>query len=213
MNRRDFTLQLAATALGLPAAGTAWAQGAPVEGQHYVKLSQPVAVPSNGKINVVEFFWYGCPHCNQFEPMLEAWSKTLAPDVAFTRAHVAFSALHETHSRIFYALEALGQVDVMHRKVFAAMHNQRKRLDKDAEIEAFMTEHGIDGKKFVETMKSFSVAGKVRQAKQLSEAYKIDGVPAIGVQGRFYTNLGLGGGPEGALRVVDFLTHRVRTGR
>ena len=212
MNRRDFTLQLALGSLTLPLAGHALAQGAPVEGQNYVKLSQPVPVPSNGKVNVVEFFWYGCPHCNAFEPTLEAWVKTLPPEIAFTRAHVAFSALHETHSRIYYTLESMGLVEQMHRKVFAALHNQRKRLDKDAEIEAFMTENGIDGKKFIETSKSFGVATKVRQAKQLSEAYRIDGVPAMGVQGRFYTNIGLAGGPTQALQVVTYLAQRSRQG-
>ena len=212
MNRRDFTLQLALGSLTLPLAGHALAQAAPVEGQNYVKLSQPVPVPSNGKVNVVEFFWYGCPHCNAFEPTLEAWVKTLPPEIAFTRAHVAFSALHETHSRIYYTLESMGLVEQMHRKVFAALHNQRKRLDKDAEIEAFMTENGIDGKKFIETSKSFGVATKVRQAKQLSEAYRIDGVPAMGVQGRFYTNIGLAGGPTQALQVVNYLAQRSRQG-
>lgn len=212
MNRRDFSVQLALASLALPLAGTARAQGAPVEGQHYVKLSQPVPMPSNGKVNVVEFFWYGCPHCNAFEPMLESWVKSLPPEVAFTRAHVAFSALHETHSRVFYTLESMGLVEQMHRKVFAAIHNQRKRLDKDADIEAFMTEHGVDGKKFIETSKSFGVQAKVRQAKQLSDAYKIDGVPAMGVQGRFYTNIGLAGGPDKALAVVNHLAQRVRSG-
>ena len=110
MNRRDFSAQLATFALALPLAGTARAQGAPVEGQNYIKLSQPVPMPSTGKVSVVEFFWYGCPHCNAFEPTLEAWVKNLPPDIAFSRAHVAFSTLHETHSRIYYTLESMGLV-------------------------------------------------------------------------------------------------------
>lgn len=210
MNRRDFSVQLLAASLGLPL--VARAQGGPVEGQHYVKLNQPVPVPANGKIDVVEFFWYGCPHCNAFEPFLDAWSKKLPADVNFHRAHVAFSALHETHSKIFYALETMGLVEQMHRKVFAAIHVQHKRLDKDNDIEAFMTENGVDGKKFIDIYKSFAVQTKVRQAKQLSDAYKIDGVPAMGVHGRYWTNVGMGGSQEGALRVVDFLTQKVRSG-
>ena len=213
MKRREFSLQLATLAAALPLSGTALAQGAPVEGQHYVKLNQPVPVPSDGKVHVVEFFWYGCPHCNNFEPMLDAWAKALPPEIVFQRVHVAFSAMHETHSRIFYALESLGLVEQMHRKVFAAMHNQRKRLDKEADIEAFMTENGVDGKKFIDMFKSFGVATKVRQAKQLHEAYKIDGVPALGVHGRFYTNIGLAGGPDKALAVVSHLAQRVRASR
>jgi thiol:disulfide interchange protein DsbA len=210
MQRRDFSAQLAAAAFGLPFLGNAFAQGGPVEGTHYIKLNQPVAVPANGKINIVEFFWYGCPHCNAFEPSLDAWSKKLPPHVNFQRAHVAFSALHETHSKIFYTLETMGLVEQLHRKVFAAIHVQHKRLDKDNDIEAFATENGVDGKKFIEIFKSFAVQTKVRQAKQLSDGYKIDGVPAIGVQGRYWTSLGLAGGPDQALQVVNFLVQKTR---
>ena len=212
MNRRDFSAQLLTGALALPFAGAARAQGAPVEGTNYVKLNQPVPVPSNGKIDVVEFFWYGCPHCFAFEPFLEAWSKRVPPDVNFHRAHVAFSALHETHSKIYYALESMGLLEQMHRKVFNAIHLQHKRLDKPSDIEAFMTENGVDGKKFVDVFNSFAVQTKVRQAKQLSDAYKVDGVPTMGVHGRYWTNVGMAGNQERTLQVVDFLVQKIRAG-
>jgi protein dithiol oxidoreductase (disulfide-forming) len=211
MKRREFTAQVAAgLSLGLPA----WAQapGTPVEGTHYVRLNTPAAVPGNGKIDVIEFFWYGCPHCNAFEPMLDAWAKRLPPDVAFRRVHVAFTALHETHSKVFYALEALGQVEAMHRKVFAAIHQQRLALNNEAEIAAWMEKNGLDRAKFVDAYKSFGVATKVRQAKQLSEGYKIDGVPALGVHGRYYTSVSLAGGNDRVLSVADFLIQRARKG-
>jgi thiol:disulfide interchange protein DsbA len=212
MKRREFTAALGMAGLGLTATGTAHAQGAPVEGTHYVKLNTPVPVPQGGKIDVIEFFWYGCPHCNAFEPALEAWAKKLPPDVAFRRAHVAFTALHENHSRIFYTLEALGQVEAMHRKVFAAIHQQRKRLASEGEIADFMAENGLDRAKFVDTFKSFGVATKVRQGKQLSEAYKIDGVPALGVHGRYYTSGSLAGDNARALQVTDYLIQTARRG-
>ena len=198
--------------LGLAAAGPTQAQGAPVEGTHYVRLNTKVPVPEGGKIDVVEFFWYGCPHCYSFEPSLEAWTKRLPPDVVFRRANVAFTALHETHSKIFYSLEALGQVEAMHRKVFAAIHQQRKRLDREGDIADFMAENGIDKAKFVDTFRSFGVATKVRQGKQLSEAYKIDGVPAIGVQGRWFTSGSLAGDNSRALAVTDYLIQQARKG-
>jgi len=213
MKRRDFSAQLAATALGLPFAGRALAQGAPVEGQNYVRLSQPVAVPSTGKIDVIEFFWYGCPHCFAFEPSLDAWSKKVPADIAFRRVHVGFTALHQTHQRIFCTLEAMGLVEQMHRKVFNAIHQQRRHLDKDADIQAFATENGIDGAKFMDVFKSFAVQTKARQYSQLTDAYKIDGVPALGVQGRYYTSVALAGSHEKALQVVEFLAQKVRTGR
>ena len=213
MKRRDFSAQLAAAALGLPFAGQVLAQGAPVEGQNYVRLSQPVPVPSTGKIDVIEFFWYGCPHCFAFEPTLDAWSKKVPPDVAFRRVHVGFTALHQTHQKIFCTLEAMGLVEQMHRKVFNAIHQQHRRLDKDADIQAFMQENGVDGAKFMDVFKSFAVQTKSRQYSQLTDAYKIDGVPALGVQGRYYTSVALAGSHERALQVVEFLAQKVRTGR
>ena len=213
MHRREFSTALlgaSVLAVGLPAA----AQGGPVEGTHYVRLGQPLPVTAPaGKVEVVEFFWYGCPHCNAFEPMLDAWTKKLPADVSFRRVPVAFrDEPFTTHQRIYYALETMNQVEAMHRKVFYAIHNDRQKLDKPAEIAAFMTKNGVDGAKFVEIMNSFGVQTKARQAKQLAEAYKIDGVPALGVQGRFYTSGSLAGSPEQSLRVTEFLIERSRKG-
>lgn len=211
MKRREFSLALGGAALA--AAGTpALAQGGPVEGQHYVRLSQPVPVPGGGKVDVVEFFWYGCPHCNALEPFLEAWIKKLPAEAAARRVPVGFSPLHETHQRIFYALDALGVLPTMHRRVFAAIHVDRKRLDKEADILAFMTANGVDAAKFGELFTSFSVQTKARQAKQLAEAYRIDGVPAIGVAGRWYTSSAMAGGHERALATADFLIAQARKG-
>jgi len=216
MNRREFSSQLLMAGLG--AAGTsvtstALAQGAPVEGQHYVRLNQPLPVPPGGKIEVIEFFWYGCPHCNAFEPALDAWQKRLPADVAFRRVPVAFrEEPYGPHQRIFYALDAMGLIPTMHRKVFYAIHGERQRLDKPADIAAFMAKNGIDSAKFLEIYNSFSVQTKARQAKQLAEAYRIDGVPAIGVAGRYYTGGSLAGSAEGSLVVADFLIAKVRKG-
>lgn len=211
MQRREFSTALVgagALALGLPAA----AQGGIVEGTHYVRLSQPLPVTAPaGKVEVVEFFWYGCPHCNAFEPALEAWVKKLPEFVAFRRVPVQFrEEPFGTHQRIYFALETLGQLEAMHRKVFAAIHNDRLKLDKPAEIQAFMSKNGLDGARFIEVMNSFGVQTKARQAKQLAEAYKIDGVPALGIQGRFYTSGSLAGGQDKMLVVADFLIQASR---
>jgi len=211
MKRRDFSMQLAAAGLGLGFSGAGHAQGSPVEGTHYTKLSQPapVSVPA-GKIEVVEFFSYGCPHCYTLEPTLEAWTKTLPADVVFRRVPVGFNALYENYQKIYFALEAMDAVDKMHAKVFNAIHQQRQRLDKEADIAAFMQANGVDGAKFMEQYKSFSVQTKVRQAKQLSEAYKIEGVPTLGVQGRYVTSGSLAGSNERALAVTDSLVQTLR---
>jgi thiol:disulfide interchange protein DsbA len=209
MNRRELTCG-ASAALFLMARG-AQAQGAaPVEGRDFVRLNSPVAVPPGGKIDVIEFFSYGCPHCYSFEPMLEAWIKRLPPDVAFRRVPAAFNAPFEGYAKLFYALEAVGLSEQLHKRVFATIHVQRQRLDKEADLAAFVSSAGGDGAKFVEAYKSFAVATKVRQGKQLSEAYKIDGVPTLGIHGRWFTSGSLAGGHERALQVADQLIGRAR---
>jgi thiol:disulfide interchange protein DsbA len=213
MQRRDFSKQLAATGLGLAVATLARAQGAPVEGTHYVRLSTPapVTLPTpDKKIEVVEFFWYGCPHCYAFEPVLEGWVKKLPPDVAFRQVPVGFAPPHQVHQRLFYALEELGQLPAVHRKIFNAIHQQNKRLNSEAEIVAFVSALGVDGAKFSAAFKSFGVNSKANRAKQLSEAYKIDGVPAVGINGRFYTSASLAGTHERAVQVADALIQKSR---
>ncbi len=213
MQRRDFSLQLASAGLGLALTGTANAQGAPKEGTHYVKLSPPAPVNLTGpdkKIEVVEFFWYGCPHCYAFEPVLEPWAKGLPADVSFRQVPVAFNSQHVVHQKLFYALEEMGQLAAVHRKVFAAIHQQNKRLTSDAEVQAFAKDNGVDGAKLADAMKSFGVSTKANRAKQLADAYKIDGVPALGIHGRFYTSASLAGTHERAVAVADFLIQLAR---
>lgn len=212
MKRREFSGLLAAAGIGA-AAGPLQAQGGPIEGTHYVRLAKPapVSVPA-GKIEVVEFFWYGCPHCNALEPALEAWIKRLPADVVFRRVPVAFGAVHESHQRLFYTLEAMGQLAAVHPKIFAAIHAQRQRLDREADQIAFLKAQGVDTARFAELSKSFSVQTKMRQAKQLTDAYDIDGVPALGVHGRFYTAGSLAGDNVRALAVADMLIARARKG-
>jgi thiol:disulfide interchange protein DsbA len=199
---------VAAVGLAGPGAAQAW----PIEGKHYVRLSQPVPVMARpGQIEVIEFFWYGCPHCNAFEPALEAWVRRLPADVAFHRIPVAFTPEpFVAHQRIFYALESLDLLATMHRKVFYAIHHDRMRLDRPPEIEAFMARNGVDPARFMDAYNSFSTQTRLRQAKQLVDGYKIDGVPAMGIHGRFYTSGAMAGDNEKALAVTDVLVQRLR---
>jgi protein dithiol oxidoreductase (disulfide-forming) len=215
MKRREFSQHLAGTGLALALGGTAQAQGGPVEGTHYVKLQQPAPVTLSSpdkKIEVVEFFWYECPHCNAFEPSLEAWVKRLPPDVAFRRVPVGFTARHQIAQKAFYALEEMGQLEALHARVFAAIHVQGQRLLSEKAYVDFMVANGVDGDKFAAAFRGFSVNTKANRARQLSDAYKIDGVPALGIHGRFYTAASLAGGHERTLAVADFLIQRIRKG-
>jgi len=215
VNRRDFSAQLAASGLGAAAAslfvaGPAAAQGGPVEGRQFKKVEPPVPPAVAGKIEVIEFFSYACPHCNAFEPTIEAWIKKLPADVAFTRVPVPFLMNAENFMRTYYALETLGQVDAMQRKVFAAIHVDHNYLEKPADIAALMAKNGIDAAKFTSVFNSFSVATSVTRAKKLMAAYKIDGVPTLTVQGRYATSPGQAGGLEQTTAVVDYLVQRSR---
>lgn len=214
MKRRAFHHSLAAGSLALMAAAGARAQGAPVEGRQYIRLAQPVppSLPPGKKVEVVEFFWYECPHCNDFEPLLDAWAKRLAADVAFRRVPVGFTARHQIAQKAYYALEELGLLDTLHARIFAAIHVQGRRLLTEKAYADFVAANGGDAKKFSDAMRGFSVSTKANRARQLVDAYKIDGVPAIGIQGRYYTAASLAGGHEAALRVSDYLIEQARKG-
>lgn len=214
MNRRHITLGLGGAALlaGLPQTGLA--QGGPVEGRDFHRLDKPLPV-TPGKVEVVEFFGYWCPHCNAFEPALEAWVRKLpAQQVSFRRVSVAFNAAQEPIQRMYYALEALGQVDAVHHKVFAAIHGSKglSGAPKEADIASFLKANGLDADKVVDTMKGFAVATKVRQARQLADGYGLDGVPLLGIAGRWRTSPGMAGSHERALAVADALIAQARKG-
>lgn len=208
MNRREFsqatTCVLAASSLSLPV----WAQGAePKEGKNYKRLSKPAPVDAPaGKIEVVEFFWYNCPHCNEFDPALEAWLKTTPKNMAFRRVPIAFNASFAPQQKLYYALEGMGKVDELHAKLFRAIHVEKQKLDKDDAIFAWMAKQpGMDIAKFKEMFNSFGVSSQVRKATQLQEAYGIEGVPSMGVAGRYYIDGTMAGSLPGMLKVVEAL--------
>jgi thiol:disulfide interchange protein DsbA len=214
MKRRDFSLgtaaALAATGLALPA----HAQKKPEEGSDYLALDKrvPVETPA-GKVEVIEFFWYACPHCNAFEPKLEAWIKKNPADVVVKRVPVAFRDNFVPQQRLFYTLEAMGKVDDVHRKVFNAIHVDKLPLDKEDSIAAWVEKQGVDKAKFAELYNSFSVSTKARRATQLQDAFKVQGVPALGIAGRWYTDGTLAGTMDRALQVTDYLVAEARKSR
>jgi protein dithiol oxidoreductase (disulfide-forming) len=213
MNRREFSAAAAlvagGTALGVP--GLALAQRKMEEGKDFRALEKKAPVEAAaGKIEVVEFFWYSCPHCHAFEPRLAAWLKKLPPDVSFRRVPVAFRDDFVPQQRLFYTLEAMGKLDDLHAKVFHEIHQNRQPTDREDRILAFVEKNGIDRAKFQELYNSFAVSTKARKAKQLQDQYEVDGVPALGVNGQFYTDGTLAGGMDRALAVADYLIAEAR---
>ncbi|MBP6322045.1 MAG: thiol:disulfide interchange protein DsbA/DsbL [Giesbergeria sp.] len=212
MKRRDFSVTAASlaaaaagSALGLPAL----AQGAPFkEGKDYAKLAKPVAsTAAAGKVEVVEFFWYSCAHCNAFEPVLATWMKsTASKNASVQRVPVAFNASFAAQQKLYYALEGMGKVDELHARVFRAIHVERQNLSKEDGILAWMGKQpGVDMVKFKEVYNSFSVASQVRRATQLQEAYGVEGVPSMGVAGLYYTDGTMAGSMPSVLAVVNHL--------
>ncbi len=154
----------------------------------YSELSVPLATPQGNKIEVLEFFAYFCSHCKTFDPLLTEWAKKNAGKVIFKRVPVAFRDNMESQQRMYYALEAMGKLEGLHEKIFHAVQDERRALSSEAEITAFVAQHGIDKVKFKALFDSFSVQSQVRNATQLQAAYRIDSVPNIALDGRYLTS-------------------------
>jgi thiol:disulfide interchange protein DsbA len=217
MKRREFSRVAAGAALASSSllSPLAHAQAKkPVAGKdyHILDAKAPVEAPA-GKVEVVEFFWYSCPHCNAFEPALAAWIGKLPKDVAFRRSHVAFNDSFVPQQRLFLVLEGMGLMDKLHAKVFSAIHNEKLNLAKGDAIADWVALQGVDKAKFLDQYNSFSVSTKATRSTQLQNAYKVEGVPALGVAGRFYTDGSMAGSMERALQVVEFLVAEVKAGR
>jgi protein dithiol oxidoreductase (disulfide-forming) len=218
MKRREFSLSaataVAASAVTLPLAAPAVAQVRQFkEGKDFQKLSKPVAtdVPA-GKIEVIEFFWYSCPHCNAFESTLDAWVKAAPKDLVIRRVPVAFNASFVPQQKLYYALEAMGKLDAVHAKVFRAIHVEKLKLAKDEEIFAWVAAQGVDAAKFKEIYNSFNATNQARRAAQLQGDFGVEGVPSMGVAGRYYTDGTMAGSMQTVLQVVDYLVGVVRKG-
>ncbi|CAN7721817.1 thiol:disulfide interchange protein DsbA/DsbL [Acidovorax sp. LjRoot118] len=218
MKRREFSLSaasaVAASALTLPVAAPALAQPRQFkEGKDYRKLDKPVTPDAPaGKVDVIEFFWYSCPHCNAFEPTLDAWVKAAPKDLSIRRIPVAFNPSFVPQQKLYFTLEGMGKLDALHAKVFRAIHVEKAKLAKDDEIMAWIATQGVDVAKFKEIYSSFTVSNQVRRASQLQDAYGVEGVPSMGVAGRFYTDGTMAGSMPVVLQVVEHLVGAVRKG-
>ena len=190
------------------------AHAEPIEaGKQYVELNNPVAVSKPGKIEVVELFWYGCGHCYKFEATINPWIDTLPEDVNFVRVPALFGGIWNVHGQAFLTLESMKVEGKVHDAVFAAYHQERKKLATPEEMADFLAGQGIDKQAFLKAYNSFGVRGRVEQAKKLGMAYQITGVPVMIVNGKYRFDLGSSGGPERTLQVADFLIEKERAAR
>jgi len=191
--------------------GAVSAQTRPIEeGFDYRVLPIAQAIETKGKIEILEFFWYGCPHCHDFEPQLDAWVKRQAKDVSVKKVPVAFRDDLLPHSQLFYALESLGKSN-LHAKVMETMHVGKRKLLTEPEIADWAVSQGIERETFLKAFKSFTVTSKARAANQIAQAYRIDGVPTVAVQGKYITSPSITAGSKArAIEAMDHLVNKAR---
>ena len=191
------------------AAGSALAQGKPA----FKPLANPQAVETGDKIEVIEFFWYGCSHCFDLEPFLKKWTAKLPKDVEFRRIPAVPTERWMPNARTFYTLEAMGLLEKLHGEVFDAIHIDRVNLNDERIQLDWMAKKGVDRAKFTESWKSFSVQSKTKRAIQQTQAYDITGVPTLVVDGKYVTSVSMTGSPEGLMKALDELIVKARAER
>lgn len=184
-----------------------------VEGENYDLISPAVRTADPARIEVVEFFWYGCGHCYNFEPLITAWKKTLADDVDFQGSPAIWNKPMELHARAFYTAQVLGVFDTMHPALFQAMNVDHKKLANEDEIQALFVANGVAAEDFSKAFNSFGVSSQVKQAAARAKAAKITGTPALMVDGKYHVSTRKAGSQADMLKVSDFLIEKERAAR
>lgn len=209
MQRRDVLKQLSALAalggLVLPA----WSQGS---GKGFELVSPPQPTEAKGKVEVLEFFHYGCPHCRAFDPALDAWVKKLPSDVVFTRVPVMWGQqMLVGFARLYATLDATGDLPRLHGQIFEAVQSEKLPLNTEAGAQEWVVKKGVDAKKFSDAYRGFSTNVRVKRFEEIARNYKVDGVPTLAIDGKYFTSGSLAGTHEAALKVADQLIARARS--
>lgn len=174
-------------------------------GKGYQTLPKPIPTANPNKVEVIEFFWYGCPHCYSLEPDLNQWLKTIPDNVDFIRIPTIYSSLWEKHAKAFIVAQTLGVADRTHADFFDTIQNKKQPLTDEDDLAQFFVEHGVEDAKFRSVFSSFLVNYKVKQTKALTLRYNIQGVPAIIINGKYLTNAKLAGSNKDIIGVIDKL--------
>jgi thiol:disulfide interchange protein DsbA len=184
-------------------AGTACAETYE-EGKHYQRVDQPKTIDSD-KIEVLEFFWYGCPHCYSFEPKLSEWKNKKPENVEFVRVPATFQPLWVLHARAYYALQMLGVGEDIHLKFFSEIHNKKNYMKTLDALTVFVQEHGVERSEFIDAMNSFTVENQVRKATKMVTDYKLNGVPAVAVNGKYLISASMAGSYDNMIKIMNYL--------
>ncbi|MBI1907115.1 MAG: thiol:disulfide interchange protein DsbA/DsbL [Rhodocyclales bacterium] len=209
MNRRLMLKQLSALA-ALAAAGPA-VLAQQQEGLRFQAMPNRIAPETEGKIEVIEFFHYGCPHCRNFHPLIKTWLETLPEDVAFRANPVIWGSEQlKGLARLHITAVRSGTLKIIQDNIFAGVQDEHLPLHTEAGVSDWIAKQGVDAKAFMDTYKSFAIQGLVQRADQVTRAYKVQGVPTVAVDGRYITSATIAGSHENSLKVVDKLIQLVR---
>jgi thiol:disulfide interchange protein DsbA len=197
---------------GMSAIATpALAQLSPGKDYKVLEPAQPVDNPK--KIEVIEFFWYGCPHCADLQPTVRAWLNKKPADIEFRNVPAVFRESWIPHTRLFYALEAMNLIDKLHDEVFKAIHEQKNELADLAKMQAWLGKQGVDTRQFGEVYNSFGVQSRVQRSIQMSKSYGLSGTPSLVVNGRYLTSPAMTQGFDRTFMVIDQLAAAIRSGK
>ncbi|MCC6917138.1 thiol:disulfide interchange protein DsbA/DsbL [Nitrosomonas sp.] len=200
--------------LSIAAVNLAWtltARAEIVEGKDYTVLSAPQPTDSDAQhVEVIEFFWYGCPHCNDLHPYLDRWLENKPADVEFHFVPAVFRNNWVPAAKTFYALESLGLTQTLHDRIYHAIHREKMDLSKESALFDWIGKQGVDRDKFIGAYNSFTVQNQANRAAQMTRQYKLTGVPALVVGGRYVTSGKAGGLPQDTVSVLNQLIEKVR---
>lgn len=180
------------------------------EGVHYIKLDNPVPTSDKNKIEVLEFFWYGCGHCYHFEPLAKAWKSQQADDVVFVRSPAMWNKTMQAHARLFYTVKLLNALDKVDDAIFAQLTKQQRSLESIDDQAAFVAKHGVDEKAFREMASQFGVDSLVRQADARARSVMIEGTPELLVNGKYRVTSRMAGSQAKMLQVASYLVEQER---
>jgi protein dithiol oxidoreductase (disulfide-forming) len=208
-----FTRTLAFAAAALFSLATLAAGPEAFEGHDYARVKNPQPVTTGKQVEVLEFFWYRCPHCFQLEPGLNSWLKTLPRDVQVRRVPAVFRDDWMPGAKLYYTLEQMGLLNRLHTKVFDAYHVENINLNDPAVLGGWIAKQGVDRKKFEGIYNSFSIQSKATQGARLATAYAITGVPVFIIDGKYTTSVSMTGNPTRLFEVLDQLIVKARAER
>ena len=204
---RWFSLLLATALLSGPLAAAEYS-----EGKQYLRLSNPQQTSAPDKIEVVELFWYGCPHCYDLEPHIQQWLESKPDDVVFVRLPAVLGQRWELLAKAFFTAELLGVQDKVHPALFHAIHDRKQKFNDEAAVQDLFREQGVPAEEFRNTFGSFAVSVKLNNAKLMTRRYAITGVPTLIVNGKFSTGGRQAGSNANIIKVVDYLVAQERSG-